>query len=51
MRSPRGHTHTCVGFPQGRDGPSAAFGVEVQQGAAWEADDKLRVGEGGGEET
>lgn len=44
MRSPRGHTHTCVGFPQGRDGPSAAFGVEVQQGAAWEADDKLRVG-------
>lgn len=24
-----GHTRTFVGFPQGRDGPSAAFGVEV----------------------
>lgn len=24
------HNHTCVGvFPQGQDGPSAAFGVEV----------------------
>lgn len=40
-----GHTHTCVGTPQGRDGPSAALGVEVEQGAAGEADDKL--GEGG----
>lgn len=28
-RSPRGHIHTCVGFPPAEDGPSAAFGVEV----------------------
>lgn len=33
-------SHLC-GCPQGQDGPSAALGVEVEQGAAREADDKL----------
>lgn len=50
------HSHLCAGFspPVGwRRGPppSAALGVEVQQGAAGEADGKLRGGGGGrGEE-
>lgn len=35
------HSHLC-GISAGcRDGPSAAFGVEVEQGAARETDDKL----------
>lgn len=50
------HSHLCAGFspPWGGDvgpPPSAALGVEVQQGAAGEADGKLRGGGGGrGEE-
>lgn len=49
------HSHLCAGFsPRGVETwapPSAALGVEVQQGAAGEADGKLRGGGGGrGEE-
>lgn len=35
-----------MGLPQSPDGPSAAFGVEVEQGAAREAGDKLKGGQG-----
>lgn len=40
------HSHLVWGLRRVETNPSAAFGVEVEQGAARKADDKLMGGRG-----